>query len=121
MKVNIGTSCDGEHCFFQFKKWSFFERKLLQYTKLSKKLRVCTLHDLINQNFTLSFVLASLSIPCAGRKQHSNSDFLPKSVNTTLQTSVDIANEYLQAYKIAKGEKKCLFVVCSLVNLQVIQ
>ena len=50
-----------------------------------------------NPSFTLSDVLAYVLLRCVDQKQHSNLDFLTKSVNNTLQTRVDIANEYLQA------------------------
>ena len=62
--------------------------------------------------FTFLDVLAGVSIHFADHKQHSNPDFLKKSVNNTLQTRVDIANEYLQAYDIGAGVKNKLF--CSL-------
>ena len=39
--------------------------------------------------------LACDSIHGVDQKQHSNLDFLTESVNNTLQTRVDIANEYL--------------------------
>ena len=48
----------------------------------------------------MSDVLACVSIHCAYRKQHSNPEFFKKTVIIKLQTCVDIANEYLLAYKI---------------------
>ena len=60
--------------------------------------------------FTLSDVLACVSIHCADQKQHSNREFLTKSIENTLQTCVDIANENLHAYNT--GVKSHVF--CSL-------
>ena len=102
-------SCDGEHCFFYFKKRGFNSQKKLQYTALSIKLHHFTLGELKTQVFTLSDVLAPLSIHCAHQKQHSNPDFLTNSVNITLQTCADITNEYLEAHKIGIGMKTYLF------------
>ena len=73
------------------------ESKLLQYTTLSKKLHHCTLSEIKTQVFSLSDVLACCSIHWADQKQHSNPEFLTKSVNNTLQACVDIAKEHLQA------------------------
>ena len=85
------------------------ERKVLQYTTLSMKLHHCTLSELKTQHFTLSDVFACLSIHCADQKQHSNPDFfLKKSGINTLQTFVDIAKDYMQAYNIGAGVKKHL-------------
>ena len=64
------------------------------------------------QVFTLSEVLACVSIQCEGQKKHSNPDFLTKSIDNTLQTCVNIANEYLQAFNTGKGVKRYDF--CSL-------
>ena len=77
---------------------ALFERKMLQYTTLSIKLHHCTLSEKETQVFTLSDVLACVSIHCTDQKQHSNGDFLTKPIENTLQTCVDIANEYLHAY-----------------------
>ena len=74
------------------------ERQMLQNTKLSIKLHHCTLSELKTQSFTLSDVLASVSIHCADQKQHSNREVLTKSIENTLQMCVNIANEYLHAY-----------------------
>ena len=86
------------------------ESKMLQYTTLSIKLHHCALNELKTQVFTLSDVLACLSIHYADQKQQSNPGFFTKSVNNTLQTCVHIANEYLQAYKIGAGVKNGLFL-----------
>ena len=59
------------------------ESKKLQYTTLS-------LYTERNKN-PLSDDQTYLSIQCADQKQHSNPLLLTKSVNITLQTSVDIA------------------------------
>ena len=72
----------------------------------------------------MSDVLACVSVHCVDQKQHSNPEFLTKSVNSTLQTCVDVvdvANEYLQAYKTGADLKNHLFVVCINVNVQDIQ
>ena len=44
------------------------ERKVLQYTTLSTKLHHCTLSEIKAQVFTLSDVLACVSIHCADQK-----------------------------------------------------
>ena len=69
------------------------ERKKLQCTTLSIKIHHCTLSQIQAPVFTLSDVLACVSIHCADQKQHSNPNFLTKSITNTLQTCVDIANE----------------------------
>ena len=53
-----------------------------------------------------------VSIHCTDQKQHSNRDFLTKSINNTLQTCVDTANECMQAYNTGAGVKNQFF--CSL-------
>ena len=73
---------------------------MLQNKKLSVKHNHCTLNEIKTQVLTLSDVLACVSIHCADQKQHSNQDVLTKSIERTLQTCVDIANEYLHAYNI---------------------
>ena len=77
---------------------ALIERKMLQNTILSIKLHHCTLIEIKTKVFPMSDVLACVSIHCADQKQHSNRDFLTKSIENTLQTCVDIANEYLHAY-----------------------
>ena len=98
--------------FSSLRSCALIERKMLHYTTLTMKLHHCTLSEIKTQVFTLSDVLACVSIHCADQKQHSNPDFLTKSIDNTLQTSVDIANEYLQAYNTGAGVKS--FVFCSL-------
>ena len=88
---------------------ALIERKMLQNTTLSIKFYHCTLSEIKTQVFTLSDVLACVSLHCADQRQHSFPDFLTKSIDNTLQTCVDIANEYLQAYKIGGCVKNDLF------------
>ena len=85
--------------FSSSKNAALIERKMLQYTTLSIKLHQSTLSERKSQVFTFSDVPACVSIHCTDQKQHSNIDFLTKSIENTLQTCVDIANEYLHAYK----------------------
>ena len=94
MMVNIGTKiAPVSIAFSSSRNAALIERKMLHYTTLSLKLHHCTLSELKTQVFTLSDVLAWVSIHCAGQKQHSNPDFLTKSIVNTLQTCVDVANE----------------------------
>ena len=60
------------------------ERKILQNTTLSIKLHHWTSSEIKTQVFTLSDVLACVSIYCADQKRHSNRDFLTKSIENTL-------------------------------------
>ena len=99
MIVNIGTGVAPVNiASSSSRSAASIERKKLQNTTLSIKLHHCTLSEIKTQVFTLSDVLACVSIHCADRKQHSNRDFFTKSIENTLQTCVDIANEYLHAY-----------------------
>ena len=82
---------------------------MLQYTTLSIKLHHYTFSEIETQIFTMSDVLARVSVHCADQRQHSIPDFLTKSIDITLQTFVDIANEYLQAYNIGGCVKNHLF------------
>ena len=101
MMVNIGTRVAPVNiAFSSSRNAALIERKMLHYTTLSINFHHCTLNELKTQTFTMSDVLACVSIHCADQKQHSNSVFLTKSIDNTLQTCVDIANEYLQAYNI---------------------
>ena len=68
---------------------ALIECEVLQYTTLSIKLHHCTLSEIKTPVFTLSHILACVSIQCVDQKQHSNPDFLTKSINNTLQTCVD--------------------------------
>ena len=102
MIVNIGTRVAPVNiAFSSSRNAALFQRKMLHYTTLSKKFHHCTLSELKTPFFKLSDVLACVSIHCADQKQHSNSDFLTKSFNNTVQTCVDIAIEYLQAHNVA--------------------
>ena len=106
MMVNIGTrTVPVNIAFSSSRNAALFERKVLQNTTLSIKLHHCTLSELKTKVFTLADVLACFSIHCADQKQHSNPDFLTKSINNTLQTCVDIANEYLQRYNTGADVK----------------
>ena len=91
---------------------ALIECKVLQYSTLSIKLHNCTFSLTKTPVFSLSDILACVSIHCMDQKQHSNPDFLTKSMNNTLQTCVDLANEYLQTYNTGAGVKKHVF--CSL-------
>ena len=108
--VNIGTRVAPVNiAFSSSRNAALSERKMLQYTTLSIKLQHCTLREKENPNFTMSDVLACVSVHCADQRQHSIPDFLTKSINNTLQTCVDIANEHLQAYNIGGCVKNHLF------------
>ena len=112
MMVNIGTKIAPVNIAFSSSRNSaLIERKMLHYT-LTIKLHRCTMSEIKTHVFTLSDVHACVSIHCEDQKQHSNPDFLTKSIDNTLQTCVDIANEYLQAYNTGAGVKS--FVFCSL-------
>ena len=111
--VNIGTRVALVNiAFSSSRKAALVERQMLQYTTLSIKYHHCTLSKIKTQVFPLSDVLACPSIHCADHIQHSNRDFLTKSIDKTLRTCVDTANEYLQAYNTGVGEKSHGF--CSL-------
>ena len=108
--VNIGTRVAPVNiAFSSSRNAALIERKMLQYTTLSIKLHHCTLSEIKTQIFTMSDVLACVSVHCADQRQHSIPDFLTKSIDNTLQTCVDIANEYLQAYNIGGCVKNYLF------------
>ena len=111
--VNIASSTSGNV--------ALIDRKMLQYTTLSIKLHHCTLSEIKTQIFTMSDVLACVSVHCADQRQHSILDFLTKSIDNTLQTCVDIVNEYLQAYNIGGCVKNHPFGVCMNLNVQFIQ
>ena len=110
MIVNIETRvAPVNNAFFISRNAALIERKMLQNTTLSKKFYHCTLSEIKTQVFTLSDVLALVSIHCADQKQPSIRDFLTKSIDITLQLCVDTANEYLQAYNIGGCVKNHLF------------
>ena len=110
MIVNMQTAVATVNiAFSSSRNAALIERKMLQYTTLSMKLNHCTLSEVKTKLFTLSDVLACLSIHCVDQKQHSNQDLLQKkSVLNTLQTCVDIAKEYMQPYNIGTSVKKHL-------------
>ena len=113
MIVNIGTRVATVYiAFSSSRNAALIERKMLQCATLSIKLHHCTLSEIKTQVFTLSNVLACLSIHCADKKQQSNPEFLAKFLNNMLQTCVDIANEYLQVHNTGVGVKNHPF--CSL-------
>ena len=110
MMVNIGIRIAPVNiAFCSSRNAALIERQMLQYTTLSIELHHCTLSELKTQIFTMSDVLACISVHCADQRQRSIPDFLTKSVDNTLQTCVDIANEYLQAYNIGGCVKNHLF------------
>ena len=106
MMVNIGTRVAPVNiAFSSSRNAALIERKMLQNTTLSIKLHHCTLSEIKTQIFTMSDVLACVSVHCADQRQHSFPDFLTKSIDNTLQTCVDIANEYLHTYNTGVGVK----------------
>ena len=114
MMVNIGTKMALVNIAFSSSRNSVLtELKMLHYTTLSVKFHHCTMSELKAQVFTLSDVLACVSKHCAHQKQHSNPDFLTKPSDDTLQTFVDMAKEYLQAYNAGAGVNGLVFF-CSL-------
>ena len=112
--VNIGTKVAPVNiAFSSSRNAALKERKMLYYTTLSIKLHHCTLSEIKTHVFTLSDVLLCVSKHCADQRQHSTPHFLTKSIDNTLQTCVDIANEYLQAYNLGGCVKNHLFYVCA--------
>ena len=110
MMVNMRTANSTVYiAFSSSRSAALIERKMLQNTTLSINFYHCTLSEIKTQVFTLSDVLALVSIHCADQKQHSTRDFLTKSIDITLQLCVDTANEYLQAYNIGGCVKNQLF------------
>ena len=116
MMVNIGTRIAPMNiAFSSSRNAALIECKVLQYATLSLKLHHCTLSERKTPVFTLLDILACVLIHCVDQKQHSNRDFLTKSINNTLQTCVDLANEYLQTYNTGAGVKSyfcCSFHPC---------
>ena len=71
MIVNIGARVASVNIAFSRSRCAaLIERKMLQNTALSIKLHVCTLSEIKTQVFTLSDVLACVSVHCADQKQH---------------------------------------------------
>ena len=82
MMVNIGTEIAPVNiAFSSSRNDALIELKMLHYTTFFMKLHHCTLRELETKVFTLSDVLACVSIHCADQKQHSNPDFLPNSIS----------------------------------------
>ena len=76
MMVNIGTGAAPVNiAFSSSRNAALIERKKLHYTTLPIKLHRCRMRETKTQVFTLSDVLACVSIHCADQKQHSNRDF----------------------------------------------
>ena len=99
MIINIGTGVPPVNfAFSSSRNAALIERKLLQSKTLSLKLQHYTLSEIKTQVFTLSDVLACVSLHCVDKKQRPNREFLTKSIENTLQTCAHIANEYLHAY-----------------------
>ena len=110
MLVNMRTANATAYIAFSgSRSAALVERNMLQNTTLSIKFYHCTLSEIKTQVFTMSDVLALVSIHCADQKQHSIRDFLTKSIDITLQLCVDTTNEYLQAYNIGGCVKNHLF------------
>ena len=127
-------SDDGKHrkriaplhiAFSRSRNAALFERKVWQYTTLTIKLDHCTLSEIKTQVFTLSDVLACVSIHRADQKSTLKTrSFLNKNLLIIrllhCKTFIDIANEYMQACNTGAGVKTIIFVVCVNVNVQVI-
>ena len=74
--VNIGTGIAPVNvAFSSSRSAALTEHKMLQNKLLSIKLHHCILSKIKTQVFTVSGVLACVSILCAEQKQHSNRDF----------------------------------------------
>ena len=111
MMVNIGTRVAPVNiAFSSSRNAAVIERIMLQYTTLSMKLHYCTLSDIKTQIFTMSDVLACVSVHCVDQRQHSFPDFLKKSFDNTLQTCVDTANEYLPGVQYRWMREKLSFL-----------
>ena len=112
MMVNIGTRIAPVNiAFSSSRNAALNECKVLQYTTITIKLHHCTLS-----------VIKSSILPCrtsllvsqyiAWIRNNTRTHFLTKSINYTLQTCVDLANEYLQTYNTGAGVQNRVF--CSL-------
>ena len=122
MMLNIRTrGAPVNIAFSSSRNAALIDRKMLQYTTLSKKQKNCTLSETKTQIFTLADVLACVSIHCSDQKRHSNPDFSTKSFDITLQTCVNIANEHLQANNTCASVKSHVFIICINVSVHVIQ
>ena len=93
MIVNIGTGVAPLNiAFSSSRSAALIERKMLQNTTISIKLHHCTLGETKTQVFTLSNVLVCVSIHFGEQKEHSNRNFLTKSIENTLHLCVDKEN-----------------------------
>ena len=111
--ANIGTRAAPVNIAFSSSRdAALIERNMLQYTTSSKKHHHHTLSETKTQVFTMSDVLACVSVHCGDQRQHSIPDFSTKSFDITQQTCVDAANEYVQAYNTGADVKNHL--LCSL-------
>ena len=111
MMANIGTRVTPVNfAFSTSRNAAFIERKMLEYTTLSIKYHSYTLSGIRAQVFTMSDVLACVSVHCTDQRQQSIPDFLTKSFDNTQQTCVYVANEYLQAYNTGADVKNHLFL-----------
>ena len=92
--VNIGTRvAPVNNAFSSSRSVALIERKMLQNITLSIKFHHYTVRKIKNHVFTMSEVLACVSVHCADQRQHSIPEFVPKFFDITLQTCVDVANE----------------------------
>ena len=82
---------------------------MLQNTTITIKLHHCTLSEIKTQIFTMSDVLACVSVHSGDQRYYSIPDFLTKYFDNTLQTCVVAANEYLQEYNLDGCVKSHLF------------
>ena len=102
-------SCADERFFFLFKKCGFNWTQNVAMHSLIYKTPSLYMESNKNPNFH------NVRRPCLclstlrDQRQHSIPDILTKSIDNTLQTCVDIANEYLQAYNIVACVKNHLF------------
>ena len=94
--------------FSSSKSVALTEREMLQNTTLATKLHHYTLSEIKTQVPTFSDVLACVSVQCADQRQPSIPDFFTKNIDNTLQTCVDVANEYVQAYNTGADVKNHL-------------
>ena len=105
--VNIGTRVAPMNIAYSVSRnAALTESKMLQYTTLSIKYHHCTSSEIKTQIFKMLDVLACVSIHCADQKLHLIPDFSTKSIENTLQTFVEVANEYLQVYNTGADLKK---------------
>ena len=79
MMVNIGTKIAPMNiAFSSSRNAALIEPQMLHYTTLSIKLHLCTLSESKTEIFTMSDVLACVSVHSADQRQHSIPDFFNK-------------------------------------------